>query len=386
MGMETVEQQQPLPSMIHYVNADGSITHDIGQKQQPHHLQIKSEYDDDGSSMEMHGDVHIKSEYYDDMYQRMRSDDIYAAPAIPAITALRRMTSQGGLYADTVPPFSPDIPEKKIFAPYQLTQLDGRSMTPQTAEIPSHMSPNAPSPEQYYEHSMHGATMVQTFREQGSPDVTSTDTSIGHDMSQPMPLTASAAAITTTKATKATKKGQTKRKSSAASIRSSVITTSTITDSPPTPGDDPLRCTPCDKVFNKACYLTQHNKTFHSGEKPYKCQRCGKRFPCDQSHDEHLAKHMGNKPFKCNQCTKQFNHKTDLRRHMCLHTGTKPYSCSTCNKGFIRKDHMQKHYLTHLKRKHSDVDSTDGSPNSQGKDAKRAKVANNKRRKIEVEA
>lgn len=110
------------------------------------------------------------------------------------------------------------------------------------------------------------------------------------------------------------------------------------------------KCFDCDKIFNKACYLTQHNKTFHSGDKPFKCHRCGKRFPSDQSYQEHLAKHAGDKPYKCELCPKQFNHKTDLRRHMCLHTGQKPYACEHCGKGFIRKDHMLKHAETHTRK------------------------------------
>ncbi|CRL05641.1 CLUMA_CG018162, isoform A [Clunio marinus] len=110
------------------------------------------------------------------------------------------------------------------------------------------------------------------------------------------------------------------------------------------------RCDICDKVFNKSCYLTQHNKTFHSGDRPFKCHRCGKRFPCGASHEEHVAKHGGEKPFKCEVCPKQFNHKTDLRRHMCLHSGSKPFSCIQCSKGFIRKDHMVKHMDTHKKK------------------------------------
>ncbi|KAJ6636646.1 Zinc finger protein [Pseudolycoriella hygida] len=86
------------------------------------------------------------------------------------------------------------------------------------------------------------------------------------------------------------------------------------------------------------------------GEKPYKCQKCGKRFACGPSHELHLSKHSAVKPFQCSRCVKSFNHKTDLRRHMCLHDGIKPFTCPTCGKGFIRKDHMMKHTETHTRK------------------------------------
>ncbi|XP_077292893.1 uncharacterized protein LOC143915948 [Arctopsyche grandis] len=110
------------------------------------------------------------------------------------------------------------------------------------------------------------------------------------------------------------------------------------------------KCFECDKYFTKSCYLTQHNKSFHNGVKPYKCRRCGKRFKSNAAYEKHYVKHAGDKPFKCNLCPKQFNYKTDLRRHMCLHSGDKPFSCYTCKKGFIRKDHMMKHCEIHLRK------------------------------------
>lgn len=131
------------------------------------------------------------------------------------------------------------------------------------------------------------------------------------------------------------------------------ITSPSVTSTVQTKQTSIHKCFDCDKVFNKSCYLTQHNKTFHSGDKPFKCSRCGKRFSCESQYKEHHGKHAGDKPHKCELCPKQFNHKTDLRRHMCLHTGQKPYACETCGKGFIRKDHMLKHCETHTRRPHS---------------------------------
>lgn len=199
-------------------------------------------------------------------------------------------------YTGDLPPFSPDIPEQ-----YHQTMSATTSTTFEDDLMPqSAMAPSSPS--------------------------ISTTMHIQQTLSAA--TTISAISSTTSKVSKKS---------------SNVSTTST----------SEYRCDICDKVFNKSCYLTQHNKTFHSGDKPFKCARCGKRFPCDASHEEHVAKHTGAKPFKCVQCPKAFNHKTDLRRHMCLHSGSKPYSCTTCGKGFIRKDHMVKHTETHTKKKGS---------------------------------
>lgn len=110
-----------------------------------------------------------------------------------------------------------------------------------------------------------------------------------------------------------------------------------------------IKCTLCDKEFSRICYFTQHNKSFHSGEYPYRCSKCGKRYQDFDLYNDHINRHgTDEKPHKCEYCPKQFYHKTDLKRHVDgIHIGNKQYTCEICNKGFCRNDHMRKHMETH---------------------------------------
>lgn len=110
------------------------------------------------------------------------------------------------------------------------------------------------------------------------------------------------------------------------------------------------KCLECNKLFNKPCYLTQHNKSFHSGDKPFKCTQCGKRFHDLEAHERHSLMHGMTRKHHCDSCPKVFAHRTDLKRHQCIHTGRRPFKCDLCHKGFIRQDHMKKHRETHKKK------------------------------------
>lgn len=95
-------------------------------------------------------------------------------------------------------------------------------------------------------------------------------------------------------------------------------------------------CSFCDKEFLGGNDLRKHIR-IHTDERPFECQHCGQRFRQGGCLKNHIASQHGtSETFTCYYCNKTFPIKERLRLHMRLHSGEKPYHCKICFKRFAR--------------------------------------------------
>ncbi|XP_029362482.1 zinc finger protein 64 [Echeneis naucrates] len=135
-------------------------------------------------------------------------------------------------------------------------------------------------------------------------------------------------------------------------------------------GEKPFECELCHKRFSRRDKLNMHSR-LHTGEKPHKCKHCPYAAADSSSlkkhlrihYDErpfkcqicpyasrnssqltvHLRSHTGDAPFQCQQCDAKFKINSDLKRHVRIHSGEKPYKCEFCEYRCAMKGNLKSH-------------------------------------------
>ncbi|KAK2720958.1 hypothetical protein QYM36_004744 [Artemia franciscana] len=105
-------------------------------------------------------------------------------------------------------------------------------------------------------------------------------------------------------------------------------------------------CDYCGKMFTRQHSKNSHEKT-HMKEKSHGCQICGKRFVKASNLKVHLQVHGERKTFKCSQCSAAFSQKENLDIHIRIHTGLGLHSCDKCGKTFTRFVDLKRHNSKH---------------------------------------
>ncbi|XP_064459626.1 zinc finger protein 43-like [Ornithodoros turicata] len=114
----------------------------------------------------------------------------------------------------------------------------------------------------------------------------------------------------------------------------------------------PHPCDQCLMKFKTTAELKAHKLIRHLGVRPppphtmkrYSCSHCPRMFAfnCELTH--HMRIHTGEMPYTCEHCQKKFRYAHSLRKHnVVVHTKDFKFFCPLCNKGYVDNAKVRQH-------------------------------------------
>ena len=106
-------------------------------------------------------------------------------------------------------------------------------------------------------------------------------------------------------------------------------------------------CSSCTQRFRTPERLKKHQRTHSSKHFRQQCPECQCRLQTPSALVAHLRTHTGEKPYHCSQCTRKFAYLPNLYRHMKVHSGDSVLHCPECGVTFRHQSTMTIHLREH---------------------------------------